>query len=74
MSFSNLLLSNNSVIVVHFLLGNSPVSEVYMPTFCNTLSHLHRQVDVKNDRLRMLGYSYRKRFGSGYFRAKPFPV
>jgi len=26
-------------------LGNSPVSGVYMPTFRNTLSHLHKQVD-----------------------------
>ena len=32
--------------VVCFLLGNSPVSEVYMPTFRNTLFHLHRQVGV----------------------------
>jgi len=29
-------------IVVHFLLGNSPASEFYMPTFRNTLFHLHR--------------------------------
>jgi len=27
-----------------FLLGNSPASEFYMPTFRNTLFHLHRQV------------------------------
>jgi hypothetical protein len=32
--------------VVCFLLGNSPTSEVYMPTFRNTLFHLHRQVGV----------------------------
>jgi hypothetical protein len=32
--------------VVSFLLGNSPASEVYMPTFRNTLYHLHRQVGV----------------------------
>jgi hypothetical protein len=32
--------------VVCFLLGNSPASEVYMPTFRNTLFHIHRQVDV----------------------------
>ena len=31
-----------------FLLGNSPASEFYMPTFLNTLFHLHRQVGVKN--------------------------
>jgi len=30
--------------VVCFLLGDSPVSEIYMPTFRNTLFHLHRQV------------------------------
>ena len=30
--------------VVCFLLGDSPASEFYMPTFRNTLSHLHRQV------------------------------
>ena len=35
--------------VVCFLLGNSPASEFYMPTFRNTLFHLHRQVGVKND-------------------------
>jgi hypothetical protein len=32
--------------VVCFLLGNSPAFEVYMPTFRNTLFHLHRQVGV----------------------------
>ena len=30
--------------VVCFLLGNSPASEFYMPTFRNTLFHLRRQV------------------------------
>jgi hypothetical protein len=35
--------------VVCFLLGNSPASKFYMPTFRNTLFHLHRQVGVKND-------------------------
>ena len=34
---------------VCFLLGNSPGSKFYMPTFRNTLFHLHRQVSVKND-------------------------
>jgi hypothetical protein len=29
--------------LVFFLLGDSPVSEFYMPTFRNTLFHLHRQ-------------------------------
>jgi len=32
--------------IVFFLLGNSPASEVYMPTFRNTLFHLHRQVGM----------------------------
>ena len=30
--------------VVCFLLGESPASEIYMPTFRNNLFHLHRQV------------------------------
>jgi len=30
--------------VVCFLLGNSPASEFYVPTFWNTVFHLHRQV------------------------------
>jgi hypothetical protein len=34
------------LIVVCFLLGNSPLSEFYMPTFRNSLFHLHRQVFV----------------------------
>ena len=34
------------MLVVYFLLGNSPASEVYMPTFRKTLFHLHRQVGV----------------------------
>jgi hypothetical protein len=32
--------------VVCFFLGNSPASEFYMPTFRNTLFHLHRQVGL----------------------------
>jgi hypothetical protein len=32
--------------VVCFLMGNSPASEFCMPTFRNTLFHLHRQVGV----------------------------
>jgi hypothetical protein len=32
--------------IVYFLLGNSPVSEIYMPTFRNTLFHLHRPVGL----------------------------
>jgi len=34
--------------IVSFLLGNSPASEFYVPTFRNTLFHLHRQVGMKN--------------------------
>jgi len=30
--------------VLCFLLGNSPASEFYIPTFRNTLFHLHMQV------------------------------
>ena len=35
-----------SFFFVCFLLGNSPASEFYMPTFRNTLFHLRRQVGV----------------------------
>jgi hypothetical protein len=49
--------------VVCFLLGNSPASEFYMPTFRNTLFHLHRQVGVKNELgLRNVGVLYGKKF------------
>jgi hypothetical protein len=34
----------NILHVLCFLLGNSPASEFYMPTFRNTLFRLHRQV------------------------------
>jgi len=40
------ILTINYVFVVCFLLGNSPASEFYMPTFRNTLFHLHRQAGV----------------------------
>jgi len=33
---------------VCFPLGNSPASEFYIPTFRNTLFHLHRPVVMKN--------------------------
>jgi hypothetical protein len=36
--------------VVRFLMGYSLVSEVYMPTFQNTLFDLHRQVGIENNR------------------------
>ena len=35
--------------VVCFLLGNSSASEFYMPTFRNTLFHLHRRTGMKDD-------------------------
>jgi len=41
---SNLLMM--SLFVVCFLLGNSPAPEFYMPTFRNTLSHLHRRIGI----------------------------
>jgi hypothetical protein len=37
----------NLQVVVCFLLGNSPASDFYMPTFRNNLSHLHKQVGMK---------------------------
>ena len=40
------ILRNVFSFVVCFLLGNYPASEFYMPTFRNTLFHLHKQVDV----------------------------
>ena len=48
-SHKTFLISNFRLVlnVVCFLLGNSPASEFYMPTFPNTLSHLHRQVSMK---------------------------
>jgi hypothetical protein len=30
------------------ILGNSPASEFYMPTFRNTLFYLHRRIGMKN--------------------------
>ena len=46
-----------------FLLGNSPASEFYKPTFRNTLFHLHRWVGMKNDwGWEMLGYLEGKTF------------
>ena len=41
--------------VVRFLLGNSPASEFYMPTFRNTLFHFHRQVGAEWLGLRNVG-------------------
>ena len=46
----NFLISNFRRVlnVVCFLLGNSLAPEFYVPTFRNTLFHLHTQVGVKN--------------------------
>ena len=38
----------NNVVFVWFLLGNYPASEFYMPTFRNTLFHLHRRIGMRN--------------------------
>ena len=32
--------------VVYFVLGDSPASKFYMPTFRKTLFHFHRKVDA----------------------------
>jgi len=44
--------------------GDSPASEFYMPTFRNTLFHLHRQVGAfrMNSAEDMFGLLYGKRF------------
>ena len=41
--------SSNKQMLLCFLLGNSTASEFYMPTFRNTLFHLHRLIGMKND-------------------------
>ena len=43
------VLENRKSLIVCFPLGKSPASEFYMPTFHNTLFHLHRHVGMKND-------------------------
>jgi hypothetical protein len=46
---TNLFLISNFHLVLNvvcFVLGNSPASEFYIPTFRNTLFHLHRRVGV----------------------------
>jgi hypothetical protein len=50
--------------VVCFLLGNSPASEFYMPTFRNTLFHLHRQVGAEWINLRIVWVANGGRFAS----------
>jgi len=42
--------------VVCFPLGDSPASEFYMPTFRNTLFHLHRQVGACRFYTHLLAY------------------
>jgi hypothetical protein len=56
--------TTSPLFVVCFLLGNSPTSEFYMPTFRNTLFHLHRQVGVKWLNLRIVGVSIQRKVGS----------
>ena len=46
---------NKIDLVVCFLLGNSPVSEFYMPTFRNTLFHLHRPMKMEQTVFRKVG-------------------
>jgi hypothetical protein len=48
-TFCDYLISNfyHVLNVVCFLLGNSSASECYMPTFRNTLFHLHRRIGVE---------------------------
>ena len=50
--------------IVCFLLGNSPASEFYMPTFRNTLFHLHRLVGIEWLNLRIVWVANGGRFGS----------
>jgi hypothetical protein len=57
--------------VVCFLLGNSPGSEFYMPTFRNTLFHLHRRISVEWLCLRNVGVFTEKK---GLARKWPEPV
>jgi hypothetical protein len=47
--------------VVCFLMGSSPASEFYMPTFRNTLSHLHRKVGIERLHLRIVGVTIREK-------------
>ena len=58
--------------VVCFLLGNSPASQFYMPTFWSTLFHLHRRVGVEWLVWEKLGYLYGKRFGSSPYKYPNF--
>jgi len=48
-NYSSLKSEKQGKIIVCFLLGNYPTSEFYMPTFRNTLFHLHMRIVMKND-------------------------
>jgi hypothetical protein len=49
LTHSRFLISNFRLVlnVVCFVLGNFPASEFYMPTFRNTLFHLHRPMKME---------------------------
>ena len=49
--FKNNFADRNMSTVVFFLLGDSPASEFYIPTFRNTLFHLHssREQHLRHD-------------------------
>jgi hypothetical protein len=59
------LLTENWFQVVCFLLGNSPASEFYMPTFQNTLSH--REESIQHS-------EHGKSLKSGDFRLSPIQL
>jgi len=52
--------------VIFFLLGNSPASEFYMPTFRNTLFYLHRQSVPKrwHTKFRRRGITQKKAYNN----------
>jgi len=60
----NVTTESSQLLVVRFLLGDSPEYEFYMPTF-----HLLRQVGACRMNSVLLCPN-----GSDHFRAKPFPV
>ena len=66
-------------VVVCFLLSNSGASEFYMPTFRNTLFHLHRRISgsLLSTTCSVTGPNRTVTLlpnGSGHFRAKPFSL
>ena len=52
---TSFLISNFRLVLnfVCFLLGNSPASEFYMPTFRNTLFYLHGRIGIKDQPINM---------------------